>query len=172
MVRVWTTSLFGLTSVTRRARSAHIGRDNPCLIKRCCPFGSSPRHSPGARGARLGFLAFGTAVVEMSSSDGPEYDDGASASADEDAFDADGVSATGGMDPDHPLLARAQAALKKQLLETKTDLEERIRERAEELDVRANPDPRARLPRARPSPSPPARDGTGRDPTLASPTAR
>jgi hypothetical protein len=115
----------------------------------------------------------------MSSSDGPEYDDGASANADEDAFDADGVSATGGMDPDHPLLARAQAALKKQLLETKTDLEERIRERAEELDVRANPDPRARarrpaprLPRARPSPSPPARDGTGRDPTLASPTAR
>ena len=170
MVRVWTTSLFGLTSGTRRARSAHIGRDNPRLLKRCCcPFGSSPRHSLGARGARL---RFPTAVVEMSSSDGPEYDDGASASAEEDAFDADGVSATGGMDPDHPLLARAQAALKKQLLETKTDLEERIRERAEELDVRANPDPRARSPRARPSPSPPARDGTGPDPTLASPTAR
>lgn len=41
-----------------------------------------------------------------------------------------------GLDPDHPLLARAQAALKKQLLDARQDLEERIREKTEELNVR------------------------------------
>ena len=41
-----------------------------------------------------------------------------------------------GLDPDHPLLARAQAALKKQLEETRLDLEEKIREKNEELNVR------------------------------------
>ena len=71
----------------------------------------------------------------MSSSDGPEYDDGASPEFDPEALGDAGAA----MDPDHPLLARAQAALKKQLLETQRDLEERIREKSEELDVRPSP---------------------------------
>ncbi|ACO65634.1 predicted protein [Micromonas commoda] len=38
------------------------------------------------------------------------------------------------MDPDHPLLARAQAALRKQLEDRKRDVEERIREKEAELN--------------------------------------
>ena len=52
-------------------------------------------------------------------------------------YDSDGVDLTGGgMDPDHPLLARAQAALRKQLEDRKRDVEERIREKEAELNVR------------------------------------
>lgn len=55
-------------------------------------------------------------------------------------YDSDGVDlAGGGMDPDHPLLARAQAALRKQLEDRKRDVEERIREKEAELNVRARP---------------------------------
>ena len=43
------------------------------------------------------------------------------------------------MDPDHPLLARAQAALRMQLEDRKRDVEERIREKEAELNVRARP---------------------------------
>ena len=63
----------------------------------------------------------------MSDSDAPEYDDGASP-------DLGGAAATGGMDPDHPLLARAQLALKKQLLNTQREVDEKIRKRREFLD--------------------------------------
>ena len=57
-------------------------------------------------------------------------------------YDSDGVDLTGGgMDPDHPLLARAQAALRKQLEDRKTDVEERIREKEAELNVRPSPRP-------------------------------
>ena len=50
-------------------------------------------------------------------------------------YDSDGVDLTGGgMDPDHPLLARAQAALRKQLEDRKRDVEERIREKEAELN--------------------------------------
>lgn len=59
-------------------------------------------------------------------------------------YDSDGVDLEGGgMDPDHPLLARAQAALRKQLEDRKRDVEERIREKEAELNVR----PRPRSPR-------------------------
>ena len=55
-------------------------------------------------------------------------------------YDEDGVDlAGGGMDPDHPLLARAQAALRKQLEDRKRDVEERIREKEAELNVRPRP---------------------------------
>ena len=58
-------------------------------------------------------------------------------------YDSDGVDLTGGgMDPDHPLLARAQAALRKQLEDRKRDVEERIREKEAELNVRPSPRPR------------------------------
>lgn len=60
----------------------------------------------------------------------PEYDD--------EYYDEDDAVSEGGMegmDPDHPLLARAQAALKKQLLATRLDLDEKIREKNEELGV-------------------------------------
>ena len=62
----------------------------------------------------------------------PEYD------GDEYYDEGDAVSEGGmeGLDPDHPLLARAQAALKKQLEDTRLDLEEKIREKNEELNVR------------------------------------
>ena len=63
----------------------------------------------------------------MSDSDAPEYDDGASP-------DLGGAAATGGMDPDHPLLARAQLALKKQLLNTQREVDEKIAKRREFLD--------------------------------------
>ena len=57
-------------------------------------------------------------------------------------YDSDGVDLTGGgMDPDHPLLARAQAALRKQLEDRKRDVEERIREKEAELNVRPRPRP-------------------------------
>jgi len=57
-------------------------------------------------------------------------------------YDSDGVDLTGGgMDPDHPLLARAQAALRKQLEDRKRDVEERIREKEAELNVRPHPRP-------------------------------
>ena len=57
-------------------------------------------------------------------------------------YDEDGVDlAGGGMDPDHPLLARAQAALRKQLEDRKRDVEERIREKEAELNVRPRPRP-------------------------------
>ena len=66
-------------------------------------------------------------------------------------YDSDGVDLTGGgMDPDHPLLARAQAALRKQLEDRKRDVEERIREKEAELNVRphrARTYPRASHPR-------------------------
>ena len=62
----------------------------------------------------------------MSDSDAPEYDDGASPDL--------GAAATAGMDPDHPLLARAQLALKKQLLNTQREVDEKIRKRREFLD--------------------------------------
>jgi hypothetical protein len=63
-------------------------------------------------------------------------------------YDSDGVDLTGGgMDPDHPLLARAQAALRKQLEDRKRDVEERIREKEAELNVRPRPRPRT-YPRA------------------------
>jgi len=65
-------------------------------------------------------------------------------------YDSDGVDLTGGgMDPDHPLLARAQAALRKQLEDRKRDVEERIREKEAELNVRpiAPCTPRASHPR-------------------------
>ena len=45
-------------------------------------------------------------------------------------FAEDGI-----MNPDHPLLARAQAALKKQLVEARTTFEEQLRECKEELKV-------------------------------------
>ena len=67
-------------------------------------------------------------------------------------YDSDGVDLTGGgMDPDHPLLARAQAALRKQLEDRKRDVEERIREKEAELNVRphrARTYPRASHPRS------------------------
>lgn len=62
----------------------------------------------------------------------PEYDD--------EYYDGDDAVSEGGvegMDPDHPLLARAQAALKKQLLDTRLVLDEKIREKTAELDVRS-----------------------------------
>ena len=68
-------------------------------------------------------------------------------------YDSDGVDlAGGGMDPDHPLLARAQAALRKQLEDRKRDVEERIREKEAELNVRARPrsPASARIPPIRP----------------------
>ena len=43
-----------------------------------------------------------------------------------------------GMDPNHPLLARAQAALKEQLLNTRQNIEEQLRERKENLKVRTH----------------------------------
>lgn len=63
----------------------------------------------------------------MSDSDAPEYDDGASP-------DLGGAAGTAGMDPDNPLLARAQLALKKQLLNTQREVDEKIRKRREFLD--------------------------------------
>ena len=63
----------------------------------------------------------------MSDSDAPEYDDGASP-------DLGGAAGMAGMDPDHPLLARAQLALKKQLLNTQREVDEKIRKRREFLD--------------------------------------
>lgn len=61
-------------------------------------------------------------------------DAGTRDSLDEDDLDIFGSD--GAMHPDHPLLARAQAALRKQLLESKLKLEEQLREKAEELKVR------------------------------------
>lgn len=63
----------------------------------------------------------------MSNSDAPERDDGASP-------DLGGAAGTGGMNPDHPLLARAQLALKKQLLDTEREVDEKIRQRREFVD--------------------------------------
>ena len=63
----------------------------------------------------------------MSDSDAPEYDDGASP-------DLGGAAGTASMDPDNPLLARAQLALKKQLLNTQREVDEKIRKRREFLD--------------------------------------
>ena len=65
----------------------------------------------------------------------PEYDDEYYEDGDE-AVSEGGME---GLDPDHPLLARAQAALKKQLLDTRLDLDEKIREKNEELTVRSLP---------------------------------
>ena len=66
-------------------------------------------------------------MATMSDSDAPEYDDGASP-------DLGGAAGTAGMDPDNPLLARAQLALKKQLLNTQREVDEKIRKRREFLD--------------------------------------
>ena len=43
---------------------------------------------------------------------------------------------SGGMDPDHPLLARAQAALKAQLVTARENVESELREKHESLRVR------------------------------------
>lgn len=66
----------------------------------------------------------------------PEYDDDEEYGAEGEGEEGGGME---GMDPDHPLLARAQAALKKQLLDTRLDLDEKIREKNEELNVRHTP---------------------------------
>lgn len=42
----------------------------------------------------------------------------------------------GGLHPDHPLLARAQEALKKQLLANKKRIDDEVREKQSELKVR------------------------------------
>jgi|AntAceMinimDraft_5_1070358.scaffolds.fasta_scaffold71224_2 hypothetical protein len=65
-------------------------------------------------------------------------DGGVEGGSDDDDEDGSGM---GGMDPDHPLLARAQAALKTQLLATRLGLDEKIREKTEELNVRARTGP-------------------------------
>lgn len=44
--------------------------------------------------------------------------------------------ADGGLHPDHPLLARAQEALKKQLLANKKRLEDELREKNNAVKVR------------------------------------
>ena len=50
--------------------------------------------------------------------------------------------ADGGLHPDHPLLARAQEALKKQLLANKKRLEDEFREKQNELKARPSKFPR------------------------------
>jgi chromosome segregation ATPase len=64
----------------------------------------------------------------MSDSDAPEHDDGASLDL---APTAPPGGAGDAMDPDHPLLARAQLALKKQLLNTQREIDAKIRKREE-----------------------------------------
>ena len=44
---------------------------------------------------------------------------------------------TGAMNPDHPLLARAQTALKQQLMTNKQRLEEELREKKNALQVKS-----------------------------------
>ena len=66
----------------------------------------------------------------MSDSDAPEYDDGVSPEL------GGSMTQGGDLDPEHPLLARAQLALKKQLLNTQRTIDEKIRARKEHLDVR------------------------------------
>jgi hypothetical protein len=79
-----------------------------------------------------------------SDDDDGEYAEGEGGSGSEGEY-ADGESEAGsGMDPDHPLLARAQAALKKQLANTRQELDEKIREKSEELNVRHPPSRGAR----------------------------
>ncbi len=68
----------------------------------------------------------------MSDSDGPEFDDGLSP----DLGGSVSQAADGELDPDHPLLQRAQTALKKQLLNTRKEIEDKIRARREHLEVR------------------------------------
>ena len=52
------------------------------------------------------------------------------------ADDAIMNDANGGLHPDHPLLARAQEALKKQLLANKKRIDDEVREKQNELKVR------------------------------------
>jgi hypothetical protein len=66
----------------------------------------------------------------MSDSDGPEFDDGLSP----DLGGSVSQAADGELDPDHPLLQRAQTALKKQLLNTRKEIEDKIRARREHLE--------------------------------------
>jgi len=49
------------------------------------------------------------------------------------------ILADAGMDANHPLFARAQAALQTQQEKQKTDLEDNLREKANELRVRHGP---------------------------------
>jgi hypothetical protein len=50
--------------------------------------------------------------------------------------DDDDDDALAGLPPDHPLLERAQRALRAQLLDSKRELEEKIKEKGDELNVR------------------------------------
>jgi hypothetical protein len=56
-----------------------------------------------------------------------------------DPVDAQVFSAEGGLRPDHPLLRRAQEALKSQFTAEQTRLKEELREKANALKVRATP---------------------------------
>ena len=74
-------------------------------------------------------------------------------------YDSDGVDLTGGgMDPDHPLLARAQAALKAQIVAARENVEAQLREKHESLRVRGlflGMPPPAPSPASRSRPPPP-----------------
>jgi hypothetical protein len=86
-------------------------------------------HCVWARGGRRPVFS---AASKMSDSDGPEFDDGLSP----DLGGSVSQAADGELDPDHPLLQRAQTALKKQLLNTRKEIEDKIRARREHLEVR------------------------------------
>lgn len=63
-------------------------------------------------------------------------DDGDRAGPSMDPLDAQIFAAEGGLRPDHPLLRRAQEALKAQFLATRTRLQDELREKANALKVR------------------------------------
>ena len=65
-------------------------------------------------------------------SDEPPPDDGGPV----EEYEDDDASTSSGLDPSHPLLARAQAALKHQLVEARLRVEGVIREKTEDLKVR------------------------------------
>ena len=64
---------------------------------------------------------------------------------------------SGGMDPDHPLLARAQAALKAQLVTARENVEAELRAKHESLRVRDLSGDARRCARLADRPAPPSR---------------
>ena len=104
--------------------NSHVIRGNGRYRENCqfgrvrCHSGAHPARGGVGRATAASRLAVAALVLAtMSDSDAPEYDDGASP-------DLGGAAGTAGMDPDNPLLARAQLALKKQLLNTQREVDE------------------------------------------------
>jgi len=98
--------------------------------------GSRRRVAPARRRLRESERERAAGVMSTPRGGTPSGGGSSSNDARTDDDDDDDDDALAGLPPDHPLLERAQRALRAQLLDSKRELEEKIKEKGDELNVR------------------------------------